>query len=127
MKKLFFLAIVLCACLVSCSKEVVNQINLLGKWKLEELVTNKDGVEVRTPYSHEAYYIFEKDGIVKAITTVGESSQMEMSYSYSISGDILNMMGGVFKIISLTSTKMVLDPGINYNGTTAEMVFKKVN
>ena len=126
MKKLFFLAIVLCACLVSCSKEVVNQINLLGKWKLEELVTNKDGAEVRTPYSHEAYYIFEKDGIVKAITTVGESSQIEVSYTYSISGDNLTMAGAAYKIKSLTGTKMELSAGA-LNGEEVIEVFSKVN
>ena len=118
MKKLLFLAIVLCTCLVSCSKEDTYSRQIIGGWDVVKWVTPEKEYDYDnykelhvTPYR----LTFTKDGIVTyRFVTRDDTVLVEdtFEYTYSIiatdSNPKLEMNGTVYTIITLSSKELVI-------------------
>ena len=121
MKKLLYLAIVLCTCLVSCSKEDTYYRQIIGEWDAVKMVTPEKVYDYDnykelhiTPYR----LTFTKDGIVTMKFVTRDNTVLvdeTIEYTYSIiatdSSPKLEMSGTVCTIITLSSKELVLSAG----------------
>ena len=137
MKKILLVCAAMVALLVSCSKDYENKI--VGTWDVVsiEAKKTKDGITSESTISNEGSITFYRDGSLDSQLHGGQSLQMigesgnEINVEtrpywdhYSINKDELILEGEQgtsvsFKIISLTSSKLIIQSpvfdGITFN------------
>lgn len=113
MKKLFYLAIVLCT-LASCSKEASYSSLIIGEWDVVKIYMNLNG-EIKETVPKDANsdykFTFSKDGIAKINISNPDGTTTSGEFTYSIiptdSGSKLEMEGTVYTIYTLSKEEFV--------------------
>ena len=114
MKKLLLFAIVICTCLISCSKEDIYSTRIIGKWDVVKTYMRIDGKDTETDLKEADYgyqFVFSKDGIMKFIIKKYDGETNEGEYTYSIvstsAGPKLEWAGNLFTIYTLSTKELV--------------------